>query len=128
MIILLLFSLEQDVENMINTNENMEFSMKVCFFCLDLLAFFGILCNIFIANNFITELQTAQRLIKTFPSLDLVETETVEAQTVTLEMLDDLPPAYDDLVVVEDKEELGNNSSNPPSYEVACEKENKIHL
>ena len=118
MIILLLFSLEQDVQNMMDTNDHMEFNMKVCFFCLDLLAFFGILCNIFIANNFIKELQIAQRFIKTFPSLDLVETETVEAQTVRL---DDLPPAYDDLVVGEDKEELGNNSSSPPSYEIACE-------
>ena len=56
MIILLLFSLEQDIQNIIDGNEHMEFNMKVCFFFLDFLAFLGVLCNIFITMNFIQEL------------------------------------------------------------------------
>ena len=121
MIILLLFSLAQDNQNMIDTNEQMEFNKKVCFFFLDLLAFFGVLCNIYISNYFYKELKIAQWFIKAYPILNLVETETVDFQTVTLEMVNDFPPTYDDLVVGEENEKIGNDSSNPPSYEVACE-------
>ena len=48
-------------------------------------------------------------------------TEVADVQTVSLAMLFDSPPAYEDLVDEEVKE--GVEDRGLPSYEVACENE-----
>ena len=91
---------------------------------LNFLAFFAFLFYFKFSTPLLVKLKAAHLHIQTFPIRpDVVEvvTEVLDVQIVSLVMVDDSPPAYEDLVDEEVKE--GVEDRGLPSYEVACENE-----
>ena len=89
---------------------------------LDFLTFLGWLGYYWFSTTLTDRIQAVFVYIRDFPGPEVIEVVSGEVQAVQIEMLDgDSPPAYDDLISGEVKE--NEEDASLPSYEVACEKE-----